>query len=121
MIKGYKLRKVQTQKDMNKRATKQRGDNSMGAVSVLKKALKMFGAFENFMKYRTEKINQGSRKPFGLETGVAAGKHLAKALMFQGASVRNAMPQVQMEFEENSRYNPHVNEWLVRKDRGEAV
>ena len=51
---------------MKKKATKQREDNSMGAVSVgisyasvLKKALKMLGVFENFMKYRTAKNNQG--------------------------------------------------------------
>jgi len=38
------------------------------------------------MKYGTKKTNQGSRKSFGLETGANAGKHLARALMFQGAS-----------------------------------
>lgn len=73
---------------MNKKVTKQKKDNSTGAVSVgisyasvLKKALKMLGVFLISMIDEMKKDNQGSRKPFGLATGSTAGKHLAGALM----------------------------------------
>ena len=79
---------------MNKKATKQREDNSMEAdsvrcsyVSVLQKALKMLGVFEISMKDEMKKDHKDNRKTPGLKIGNATEASFRTGLsIFQGAS-----------------------------------
>lgn len=79
---------------MNNRGLKQTVDNSVEAVSigisyvsVLKKALKMLGVFEIFMKDEMEKDHQDNRKASGLEIGNATETSFRTGLsIFHGAS-----------------------------------